>query len=300
MSLSHPDQISGLRVSVTDTPSDVERLTVDAGLEAFNQAAAPLSDVQPLAALVRDVAGKVVGGAVGRTWGACCELEQLWVDEVARHQGWGSQLLRAFEDRARERGCRIFYLTTLSFQAPEFYRRHGYTAISQIGGHPQSISKIVMHKVDVPGQAGGSTAISSLHLRLSDVAEESVRQRIVAPLAEYNLQAAGPGHGRPVVITLEDEAGEIVGGLWGYTGYEWLFTQLLAVPASHRRQGLGQRLLAMAEAEALARGCTGAWLDTFEFQARGFYERLGYTCFAELPDYPRGFKRFFLRKALKP
>jgi hypothetical protein len=43
-----------------------------------------------------------------------------------------------------------------------------------------------------------------------------------------------------------------------------------------------------AEEEAAARGCHGAWLDTFEFQARGFYERLGYTCFAELGDYPVG------------
>ena len=44
----------------------------------------------------------------------------------------------------------------------------------------------------------------------------------------------------------------------------------------------------LAEREAVQRGCHGAWLDTFEFQARGFYERLGYTCFGELPNYPAG------------
>jgi len=44
--------------------------------------------------------------------------------------------------------------------------------------------------------------------------------------------------------------------------------------------------------------CHSAWLDTFEFQARGFYERLGYSCFGELPNYPVGFSRYFLKKTL--
>jgi hypothetical protein len=46
------------------------------------------------------------------------------------------------------------------------------------------------------------------------------------------------------------------------------------------------------------RGCHNAWLDTFEFQARGFYESLGYECFGELPDYPKGHARYFMKKAL--
>jgi hypothetical protein len=53
-----------------------------------------------------------------------------------------------------------------------------------------------------------------------------------------------------------------------------------------------------AEREAMARRCRNAWLDTFEFQARGFYERLGYSCFGELKDYPKGFSRYFMKKAL--
>jgi hypothetical protein len=53
-----------------------------------------------------------------------------------------------------------------------------------------------------------------------------------------------------------------------------------------------------AETEAVARGCHSAWLDTFAFQARPFYERLGYTCFGELNDYPNGSARYFMKKTL--
>lgn len=135
-------------------------------------------------------------------------------------------------------------------------------------------------------------------LELSDVADEEVRKLIVAPLVEYNASQAGPGNGRPLVITMKDESEQIVGGLWGHTGYEWLFTQLLVVPSSQRGSGVGTKLMLMAESEAMRRGCIGAWLDTFEFQARGFYERIGYECFAELQNYPTGYSRYFLKKAL--
>jgi len=65
--------------------------------------------------------------------------------------------------------------------------------------------------------------------------------------------------------------------------------------SGYRGQGVGTELMRRGEAEAVARGCHGVWLDTFEFQARGLYERLGYTCFGELENYPVG-PRFFMSK----
>lgn len=133
---------------------------------------------------------------------------------------------------------------------------------------------------------------------LSDDGDEAVRQAILAPLAAYNTSQAGPSGNRPLVVSVRSPQGEVLGGLWGYTGYGWLFTQLLVVPAALRGRGVGRELLHRAEQEARARGCQGAWLDTFEFQARGFYERMGYECFGELADYPPGFARYFMKKRL--
>lgn len=135
-------------------------------------------------------------------------------------------------------------------------------------------------------------------LSITDVADDEVRKAVLAPLVEYNASRAGPSQGRPIAILVKDHAGAIVGGLWGHTGYEWLFTQLLVVPAALRGRGVGTEIMQLAEREAVQRGCHAAWLDTFEFQARGFYERLGYECFGELPNYPTGFSRFFMKKTL--
>ena len=102
-----------------DTPP-ADAAVVDAGLTAFNAAAAPLHEVQALSCFARTPTGEVLGGAVGRTWGLCCELQQLWVREDLRRQGVGARLLREFEQQACLRGCERVYLETFSFQVPQW------------------------------------------------------------------------------------------------------------------------------------------------------------------------------------
>jgi GNAT superfamily N-acetyltransferase len=125
-----------------------------------------------------------------------------------------------------------------------------------------------------------------------------VEKGILGPLVAYNESKTGRNDIRPLVIALDDSEGRVIGGLCGRTAYDWLFVELLFVPDSLRGRGVGTDLMKRAEIEALARGCHSAWLDTFEFQALGFYERLGYTCFGELSAYPAGARRFFMKKAL--
>ena len=121
---------------------------------------------------------------------------------------------------------------------------------------------------------------------------------MLAPLRAYNIAQAGDPHIRPVAILITAPDGKDEGGLWGRIAYDWLFIELLAVPEAARGQGLGRRLMDQAEAIARDAACTGIWLDTYEFQARGFYEKLDYTLFGTLDDYPAGQKRFFLQKRL--
>jgi GNAT superfamily N-acetyltransferase len=134
-------------------------------------------------------------------------------------------------------------------------------------------------------------------VHLSTTTSEEVRQAILAPLREYNQSRTGPYESEGLAIEIRDEQGSIIGGLWGGSNFGWLFVQLLVVPEALRGQGVGRELMSLAEAEAIRRGCSAVWLDTFEFQAKSFYERLGYKCFGQLENYPKGFARFFMQKA---
>ncbi|KPF70615.1 hypothetical protein IP84_01530 [beta proteobacterium AAP99] len=119
---------------------------IDAGLGEFNQQAAPLHEVEALALIARDSQGVVTGGAVGRTWATACELQQLWVRPELRKSGLGSELMKAFEDAARARGCTLVYLETFSFQARPFYERHGYTVADTMDLLPHGILRWRMVK----------------------------------------------------------------------------------------------------------------------------------------------------------
>jgi len=115
-------------------------------------------------------------------------------------------------------------------------------------------------------------------------------------LRSFNDTASGyTWDGLQLVISgIHPESGEA--GLFGSTAYGYLHVDMLFVPESLRGSGLGSRLMQQAEQEAIRRGCHGAYLETFDFQAPGFYDRLGYSVFGRLDDTPSGHTRFFLRK----
>lgn len=91
-----------------------------------------------------------------------------------------------------------------------------------------------------------------------------------------------------MTLALRAPDGTLVGGLYGATMWGWLMVDGLWVAEALRGQGQGSRLLLAAEAKARERGCRGARLGTFDFQARGFYERLGYAVLGALAGFPAG------------
>jgi GNAT superfamily N-acetyltransferase len=114
---------------------------------------------------------------------------------------------------------------------------------------------------------------------MTDTPEPHVRKAILGSLIDFNnVRASQPENYRPLVIVLSNpDTGGVLGGLWGETNFAYLHVDLLFVPEALRGTGLGRQILLQAEQEAIARARRGAWLDTHSFQARGFYERLGYA-----------------------
>lgn len=123
---------------------------------------------------------------------------------------------------------------------------------------------------------------------------------ILGALVENEAAEGRDGGYQPYSVLLRDEAGAVIGGLHGYQLFDWLFIQYVAVPVALKGQGLGTELMARAEAWARSRNLAGMWLDTFAFQAKPFYERLGFSVFGTIEDHPRGSRRYFLHKRLAP
>jgi GNAT superfamily N-acetyltransferase len=106
----------------------------------------------------------------------------------------------------------------------------------------------------------------------------------------------GPTRLHWLVLPIRNDDGLVAGGLWGCTTFRWLHVQMLFIPEPLRGQGIGATLMASAEDEARERGCLGAHVDAFSFQAAAFYRKLGYTPFGVLHDFPPGYDRVFFSK----
>lgn len=119
---------------------------------------------------------------------------------------------------------------------------------------------------------------------------------IVHNLELFNDLQARHEPWRRLAIFVRDDENKIVGGLTGYTHWDWLFISHVWVSAHLRGQGYGRRLIQSAEEEAIQRGCLHAHVDTYSFQARGFYEALGYRIFGVLEDFPQGHTRYFFQR----
>jgi GNAT superfamily N-acetyltransferase len=93
-------------------------------------------------------------------------------------------------------------------------------------------------------------------------------------------------------------SGQLVGAAIGEVGRGWLHVSIVWVDAQMRGRGLGTKLLTSLEILAVKEGCRAAYLNTFSYQARPFYAKLGYEVFGTLNDYPPGHMRFFMQKRL--
>ena len=140
--------------------------------------------------------------------------------------------------------------------------------------------------------------MESVRLEFEPFIDEGTRQFIVNGLDNYNIAATGTPNYFPVNFVLRGEHGDVLGGALGQVWGGWLQVTHLWVAETVRGQGHGRRLMKAAESHARSRGAIGATLETHSFQARPFYERLGYEVFGTLDGYPPGHAKYFLRKTL--
>jgi RimJ/RimL family protein N-acetyltransferase/ribosomal protein S18 acetylase RimI-like enzyme len=119
-------------------------------------------------------------------------------------------------------------------------------------------------------------------------------------LYEFNVRATGIDGGLSLGVFLRDESTRIMAGAAGHTWGETCELRQVWVEPAAQGQGLGRRLLAEAEAEAVRRGCRQLVLTSHSFQAPEFYRKLGFEVIATVPDYPRGHSQVVLRKRLGP
>jgi len=133
-----------------------------------------------------------------------------------------------------------------------------------------------------------------VELKASRADTQSLLQR----MSDFNKESSGGMDWLPVNIFLRDQEGKARGGLLGWTMWSCLYVDTLWVDLDLQGQGHGRQLMEAGEKVGRLRGCAIAAVDTFNFQALGFYEKLGYSVYGRLRGFARDLERYYLRKVL--
>ena len=125
-----------MELKITDEIKEDDQAVIFEGLLEYNLARIEDKNPQDLGIYLEDENGKKVAGLIGNTHGNWLTVKFLWVSEELRGQNIGSNILRQAEETAKERGCHSVFLDTFSFQAPEFYKKHGYQEVFALEDYP--------------------------------------------------------------------------------------------------------------------------------------------------------------------
>lgn len=135
-----------MKLAIEANPSDEVVRAIRDGLDNFNLQHAKGYGFQTLTIILRDDEGTIKGGLLGVTAWDWCHIDILWLDESVRGERYGSQLIQLAEQEALARACIGIFVDTMSFQAPEFYKKHGYTQWGQLDDFPVGHQRLFFQK----------------------------------------------------------------------------------------------------------------------------------------------------------
>lgn len=151
--------MTAYQITFEENPLPADLKILDEGISQYNQTKLTIADNKSQTFFLRDEEGVVVGGVHGNYGGDWLYISTLWVSDQAREGGYGSQLMQLIEEAAMKGGCKNAYLDTFSYQAPEFYKKLGYTIFAELEDFPAGHSRIFLRKRLIQ-QEGASTHVN--------------------------------------------------------------------------------------------------------------------------------------------
>lgn len=259
-------------------------------------------DEEELVLKLENDEGVTIGGSIlefGGCEGAQMQLSMLWVDERYRGKGLGSTLIRESERIATERGCCISRLCTLDFQAPDLYKKHGYTVYAAYEDRPRKHTVYYMSKrlrSDV--SAAASKNACEMHFTVKLGTEDDAK--IIARGLKQHDDLFAPSLHKAISINkkLVDKNGEMIAGIAaGVDGWDGCYIANMYVKQSHRNRGIGSLLFREVEREARENGAYMLVANAFDWNV-GFFKKNGCTEAGALKCEPQGHIIYELMKQL--
>ncbi len=299
---------STARLTLSDSPTEEEVDLIHARLEQYNRQQTNGEYDEPgaeIGLVLKSPEGTVIGGITAGTIFRVMHLEAFWVSKEHRKQGHGSRLVLQAEQIGFEKGCVASQTQSFSFQAPGFYQKIGYQVLGIYDGYPDGITEYTLMKRLLPGLQSVSGHVpvenASHPCSFREPVTPDDLKAVHAGLYWYVDEHVGAERDNPgitIKLVVKDGAGQVVGGLLAWTTIRNMILDDLWLDDAYRGRGLGTKLLLEAERIARNAGCLACQTYSFDFQAPGFFRKLGYQSYGVSDGYPHGVTEHYFIKRL--
>ena len=223
--------------------------------------------------------GEILGGLLGDIWGGWLHVGSLWVSESLRGRGYGAELMARAHQYALEKSCTHAHLQTGSYEARPLYEKLGYNVYAELKNHPDP------RRIAATSSSSASTRTmcGPLHVKDLAIVNASVcirRMRMrwsgrASPRMPTRRSAHRTGMVAIQLFPARLARAKSLAARWEISGTTGCTSRIYGWIARCAAMGTRSKLMATAEEHAIAKGCGNAFLDTFSFQARPLYEKLG-------------------------
>jgi GNAT superfamily N-acetyltransferase len=134
------------KIVSVDDPEESAWGIIGRGVSSYNKQQAGDNKFQRLCFVLQAPDQTIVGGMIGEIYWEWLYIDLLWVKDELRGRGYGHRILTLAEQEARQRGARNVYLDTFSFQAPAFYKDHGYQVFGELSNFPPGHQRYFLTK----------------------------------------------------------------------------------------------------------------------------------------------------------
>ncbi len=248
-------------------------------------------------------AGETIGGSIlelGGLTGARMLLSMLWVDERYRRKGLGSMLIRESERIAIERGCAVSCLCTLDFQAPDLYKKHGYSVYAVYEDRPRTHSVYYMSKrLNGNNSVYRSSSSGTEKHFVTKIGNED-DAKIIARGLKLHDDLFAPSLHETIHLNkkLVDENGRMMAGIVaGVDVWDGCYIANMYVEQEYRGLGLGSYLLREVEREACEKGAYMLITNAQNWNV-GFFKKNGCAEVGAIKYEPNGHSCYELAKRL--
>ena len=239
-----------------------------------------------------------------------CLLHTVWVHEDHRHRGLGTKVMHQLTQYVKSKGCKIIQVEAHEYQdhAKDFFEKLGFQTVATVP-NPETLTGfeiyIMRKSLNDNDSFAANAPIDNAHdyrAHIETSWSETKSQTIADNLDAYYVSHAHIITDDPYTIFLVSDTGEIIAGAIGHihkhdSGNTSNTVHIFWVDEKHRNHKLGTKLMLEVIRYAQNKGCQFIQLDTFEWQARGFYEKLGFTVVATIPNIENchGGEHYYMR-----